>query len=377
MELWRSAANPWGQEVLIGISWNLMWAAVIAGVAFTAAHAVWAKWLAPAETSGTGEGSSVAGLPAQILRHALSERVFHWGMSAAMLVLLVTAFLPIMGIQFAWVTIHWIAGLVLTATIVYHIIHATFWQDFWAMWVNKADIKAGMTELSHMVGRNGTEVPKAAKYPIDHKMFHHGAAVSGLIAIVTGIFMMLRIDTWLGAANPYLLDITDSSWGVVYVVHGISGVALFALIITHIYFAIRPDKWWITKSMIYGFIGRDKFVENFVPARWVIPGVAPQEEELVPAGVGAPIGGSDAVAAAASGGDVAANGGDAAAGGDDTPARGSDTPARGSDAPAGGSDAPADAPARGSDTPASGGGASGESPSDSSGERSSEVGGQD
>ena len=263
-----------------------MWAAIVAGLAFVTAHAVWAKWLAPAESAGTGEGSNVAGLPAQILRHAMSERVFHWGMSAAMLVLLVTAFLPIMGIQFAWVTIHWIAGLVLTATIVYHIIHATFWQDFWAMWVSGADIKAGMAELSHMVGRNGTEVPKAAKYPIDHKMFHHGAAVSGLVAIVTGIFMMLRVDTWLGAANPYVLNITDNSWGVVYVVHGVSGVVLFGLIITHIYFAIRPDKWWITKSMIYGFISREKYVETFDPGRWPVSDAAPQEE-LVPAGVGA------------------------------------------------------------------------------------------
>ena len=264
-----------------------MWAAIVAGLTFVTAHAVWAKWLAPAESAGTGEGSNVAGLPAQILRHAMSERVFHWGMSAAMLVLLVTAFLPIMGIQFAWVTIHWIAGLVLTATIVYHIIHATFWQDFWAMWVSGADIKAGMAELSHMVGRNGTEVPKAAKYPIDHKMFHHGAAVSGLVAIVTGIFMMLRLDTWLGAANPYVLNITDNSWGVVYVIHGISGVVLFGMIITHIYFAIRPDKWWITKSMIYGFISREKYVETFDPGRWPVSGAAPQEE-LVPAGVGAP-----------------------------------------------------------------------------------------
>ena len=293
MELWRRAADPWGQEVLTGISWDLMWAAVIAGLAFTVAHAVWAKWLAPAETSGTGEGSSVAGLPAQILRHAMSERVFHWGMSAAMLVLLITAFLPWMGIQFAWVTIHWIAGLVLTATIVYHIVHATFWQDFWAMWVNGADIKAGMAELNHMIGRNGTAVPKAAKYPIDHKMFHHGAAVSALAAIVTGIFMMLRIDTWFWTANPYVM-LSESSWGVVYIVHGVSGVALFALIITHIYFAIRPDKWWITKSMIYGFIGRDKYVENFDPARWAVPGAAPQEEqELVPAGVGASVGGGE------------------------------------------------------------------------------------
>ena len=144
-----------------------------------------------------------------------------------------------------------------------------------------------MAELSHMVGRNGTEVPKAAKYPIDHKMFHHGAAVSGLVAIVTGIFMMLRLDTWLGAANPYVLNITDNSWGVVYVVHGISGVVLFGMIITHIYFAIRPDKWWITKSMIYGFISREKYVETFDPGRWPVSGAAPQEE-LVPAGVGAP-----------------------------------------------------------------------------------------
>ncbi len=163
------------------------------------------------------------------------------------------------------------------------------------MWVNGADIKAGMAELSHMVGRNGTEVPKAAKYPIDHKMFHHGAAVSGLAAIVTGIFMMLRLETPFWTANPYLLS--ESAWGLMYIVHGISGVALIALVITHIYFAIRPDKWWITKSMIYGFIGREKYVENFDPARWPVPGAAPQEqEELVPAGVGASVGPEEAAA---------------------------------------------------------------------------------
>jgi cytochrome b subunit of formate dehydrogenase len=270
-----------------------MWAAVIGGLAFVAAHAVWAKWIAPAESTSTG-GSSLAGLPAQILRHAMSERVFHWGMSAAMLVLLVTGFAPVMGIQFAWVTIHWVAGVILTLMIVYHIIHATFWQDLWAMWVDKADIKAGVAELRHMVGRNGTEVPKAAKYPIDHKLFHHAAAVSGLAAIVTGVLMMLRLETAFWTANPYMF--ADSSWGVVYVVHGVSSVALIALVISHIYFAIRPDKWWITKSMIYGFIDQEKYVQNFDPNRWAVGGAAPQEE-LVPAGVGASIpedGGADA-----------------------------------------------------------------------------------
>jgi cytochrome b subunit of formate dehydrogenase len=292
----------------------------------------------------------------------MSERVFHWGMSAAMLVLLVTAFAPVMGLQFAWVTIHWVAGVILTVMILYHMVHATFFQDFWAMWVEKADIKAGLTELGHMVGRNGTEVPKAAKYPIDHKLFHHGAAVSGLGAIVTGVFMMLRLETPFWSANPYFLS--DSSWGVMYVVHGVSSVVLIALVISHIYFAIRPDKWWITKSMIFGFIGSDKYAENFDPDRWVIAGATPQpQEELVPAGVGASIGGSsDAAdaAVAASTGDVTPSGGAAEAGSDDAPASG--------DGPAAESDS--------GDATASGGEASGEPPSDSNGERTPEFGGQ-
>ena len=29
MEFWRRADNPWGENVLIGVSWDLMWAAVI------------------------------------------------------------------------------------------------------------------------------------------------------------------------------------------------------------------------------------------------------------------------------------------------------------------------------------------------------------
>ena len=29
MDLWRRADNPWGQDVLIGVSWDLMWAAAM------------------------------------------------------------------------------------------------------------------------------------------------------------------------------------------------------------------------------------------------------------------------------------------------------------------------------------------------------------
>ena len=57
-----------------------------------------------------------------------------------MLTLLVTAFLPKVGVQFDWVPIHWIAGLVLTASIIFHIIHASFFMDFWSIWPDKQDL---------------------------------------------------------------------------------------------------------------------------------------------------------------------------------------------------------------------------------------------
>jgi len=61
-------------------------------------------------------------------------------MAASMLVLLFTSFLPIVGIRFAWVTIHWIAGVVLTLSVLYHMIHASFWLNFWSIWPTLSDL---------------------------------------------------------------------------------------------------------------------------------------------------------------------------------------------------------------------------------------------
>ena len=39
----------------------------------------------------------------------------------------------------------------------------------------------------------------------------------------------------------------------------------------HIYFAVRPDKFWISRSMLFGWIyGRD-YREKFDQARWKAP----------------------------------------------------------------------------------------------------------
>ncbi len=50
--------------------------------------------------------------------------------------------------------------------------------------------------------------------------------------------------------------------------HGLASVGLVALVISHIYFAIRPEKLWITRSMIFGWIDRRHYIEHHDPERW-------------------------------------------------------------------------------------------------------------
>jgi cytochrome b subunit of formate dehydrogenase len=252
-----------------------MWAAVIGAALFLIGHAVWIK-TRPAAEQKEGKSAAVpAGIPERIQRHSLSARLFHWTMSATMLVLLITAFVPVMGIQFPWVTIHWIAGVALVLTIVYHVIHAVGWQDFWAMF--KLDVDEGVATLKHVMSSSAPEPPKAGKYPFDHRMYHHVIVIVSLAAVATGLLMMVRIDTPFWTRNPYLLS--DATWGVMYVVHGLSGVSLILLVAAHIYFAIRPEKRWITWSMIRGWIDREHYLAHFDPKQWVVTGDSVQPQE--------------------------------------------------------------------------------------------------
>jgi cytochrome b subunit of formate dehydrogenase len=86
--------------------------------------------------------------------------------------------------------------------------------------------------------------------------------------VITGLLMMPRIRTPLFTRDPYYM--TDSTWGFTYVLHGLAGVGLVGLVIAHVYFAVRPDKWWITKGMIFGWIPRRLYLEHHDPQRWKV-----------------------------------------------------------------------------------------------------------
>ena len=260
--------SPWGERILTHVSWDLLWASLFAGLAFLAAHASYMV-LSAHRKRGAEETDALEtsrpDLPARVGRHSLAARLFHWVMAGAMFTLLLTAFLPIAGLRFPWVTWHWAAGLVLTASILFHVVHATVWLDFWSIWVGPRDIPELKAEILRELGHQ-VDGPKPGKYPLGNRLYHTVIVLAGLGVVATGLFMMVRVRTPFFARNPYLLG--DTAWGVTYVLHGVAGVALVGLVIAHVYFAVRPEKWWVTRSMLLGWITRREYLEHHDPERW-------------------------------------------------------------------------------------------------------------
>lgn len=185
-------------------------------------------------------------------RHKAIDRAYHWLMAASVLILLVTAFLPILGVKFEWVGIHWVTGLVLTAIVLFHIIRATIWQSFWAMMIDGADLKAPFG--------------KPGKYSLAQKLYHLAISVLILAVIATGLLMWRKVDTPFWQRDPYWLS--TESWGVVYAIHGLVAMALVTMVIIHVYFALRPDEWHLTRSMLRGWISRKEYQDHYDPQRW-------------------------------------------------------------------------------------------------------------
>lgn len=203
----------------------------------------------------------------RLVRHRLPDRIFHWVMAASVLALLATGFLPVLGVNFAWVTLHWSAGLVLTAAVLFHVVRALIWLEPSSMMLWPADLRAAWRAILRAAGGRGV-VPKPGKYLLLQKLYHHAVALVLLATVATGLIMMVKVDTPFWTRDPYWLS--DATWGVVYVVHGLAAMASITLIVAHVYFALRPEKLWQTRSMILGWITREEYVRGHDPQRWQV-----------------------------------------------------------------------------------------------------------
>jgi len=246
MDLATYKEDIWGREVILGASWELLWLVVVSAFVVIALHAV------VLAVRRRGARPSSAG--PRVARHSAIDRLFHWIMAVAVIALLITGVLPIIGLEFSWLTIHWIAGLVLTASVVFHIVRSLFWQDLKSMWISARDLKEPFDATI-----------RPGKYSVAQKSMHAAVTVLVLLVIGSGLVMFAMIDTpWWDRSN----SIAESTLGWVFLIHGLSTIALIALICLHVYFGLRPEKLFYTRSMIKGWISKEELEANHDPERW-------------------------------------------------------------------------------------------------------------
>ena len=198
----------------------------------------------------------------RVTRHGPLARAVHWSVAAAVLALLATGFLPVLGVEFNWVPLHWSIGLVLVAATLVHIVSVLIrWKSFRTMLLGARDLVRFGRALSP-----GAAPPKPGKYTIAQKLMHHAVTLAALVVIVTGLLMMVRVDTPFWERNPYLLD--ARTWGAVYVAHGFAAMSFVSLVILHIYFAVRPEKGFYLRAMLKGWITREEHAANHDDALW-------------------------------------------------------------------------------------------------------------
>ena len=188
-----------------------------------------------------------------------------------MFTLLFTAFLPKVGVQFDWVTYHWIAGIVLTVSIIFHIIHASFWLDFWSIWPDR-DRPARMRgeECARFMGKPAPPPRRFAKYPLENKLYHGVIIVRGSVASsCTGVFMMFRVRTIFLPAQSVSVqrhdvgpDVCAARTGRRRTDRAGHGARLLR--------GSGRRSCAITKSMIFGWMNRDFYLKQHDPERWMV-----------------------------------------------------------------------------------------------------------
>ena len=207
-------------------------------------------------------------MSARVVRHALADRLFHWLTAACVLTLLGTAFLPILGLKFDWVMLHWMAGLVLIGAVLFHLVRSLFWQSWRTMMIGGADVREATAIVRGTLRRDVADVPKPGKYSFAQKLIHLFFTIVVLASIATGALMLAHVETPWWRPNPYLLR--DATWGLVYVLHDLAALTLITMVMMHVYFALRPEKLAFTRAMLRGWITRAEYEQHHDPKRWQV-----------------------------------------------------------------------------------------------------------
>lgn len=188
----------------------------------------------------------------KIIRHKLIDRLFHWFLALSILSLLISGLLPVYGFNASLIVIHWVTGLGLTVFLLIHICRSVFWKKLSRIWFSRVDL-----DISR---------EKIGKFSLAQKLMHQFIAVLTLAGIITGLMMMVRIDTPLWERDPYWLN--ADTWGVVFFIHGLVAVIFVSVIMLHIYFSIRPESRMYLRSIFKGWITAEEYTKKHDTELW-------------------------------------------------------------------------------------------------------------
>jgi cytochrome b subunit of formate dehydrogenase len=135
------------------------------------------------------------------------------------------------------------------------------------MWLGREDLADALDIVRSTLARR-LPSRRPGKYSVAQKLIHHAFAAVVLTTLITGGMMLVRIDTPWWQRNPYVLS--DATWGIVFVLHGLAALLLVTMVMMHVYFALRPEKLMFTRAMVRGWITRREFDEHHDPKRWQV-----------------------------------------------------------------------------------------------------------
>lgn len=284
-----------GSEVVVGLSWDvLLLLAFVATLTFLA-HYVLREILNPTEhtdSEGPTKQEVERSLEAQgveeVDRFSFAQRASHWVMAISIFAMMLSGFLimnndvtvkAVAGIS--WLSIHIVSAIVLIAYVIFHLAHVAYKGTWGKMWIGTKEATDLVTRFKNLIGLT-TEYPRQFEYPSAQKLLHWGVTGATLGVVFTGFVLWRRVGmlslfweptrefTFLGV--EFGLGTVESlgliSWS--FVLHDFFAVGMLALVMGHVYFALRPNEWEITKSMITGKVTVEEYAEKYSPESWQV-----------------------------------------------------------------------------------------------------------
>jgi formate dehydrogenase gamma subunit len=289
-----------GQRVVAGLSWDILLVFAFISTLVFLVHFVVRDLLNPTEHTPAPEEEGTEqiedSLRAQgvdeIHRFTAAQRASHWIMAISVFLLLLSGFLimnndvtvrAVFGVS--WLFIHEVSAVVLMGYVIFHLGHVGYKGTWGEMWFGLRDVRDLWVRFLNLVGVRD-EYPKQFKYPSAQKLLHWAVTGATLGLIVTGLVLLRRVRTpfWeptreftflgvhfgLGTAEVGGMGLVPWS----FVIHDFLAVAILALVMGHVYFALRPREWGITRSMITGYVSVEDYAEKYSPKSWSVSGTA-------------------------------------------------------------------------------------------------------